>query len=155
MIDNIWPRHAERTAEGTLSLAGCDVRDLAREYGTPLFVVDELDVRARAAEFKAAYDHGDHPFEVFYAGKAFLTVAIARWVHDEGLGIDVASGGELAVALTAGVPGSSIVMHGNNKSRREIEQALDYSLRALVCDSLDELARIGRDRKSTRLNSSH
>ena len=142
MGDAIWPRNAARGADGALLLAGCDARDLARTYGTPLFVVDEDDVRSRAAEYKAAYDHGDHPFEVFYAGKALLTVAIARWVHEEGLGIDVASGGELAVALRAGVPGKRIVMHGNNKSSDEIAAALDHDLRALVCDSLDELARI-------------
>ncbi len=143
MIDAIWPRNAERLTDGALSLAGCDARALAREYGTPLFVVDEADVRSRAAEYKAAYEHGDHPFEVFYASKAFLTVAIARWVYEAGLGIDVATGGELAVALRAGIPGHRIVMHGNNKSRVEIESALHHGLRALVCDSLDELARIG------------
>ncbi|MHB0928130.1 MAG: diaminopimelate decarboxylase [Candidatus Nanopelagicales bacterium] len=143
MIDAIWPRHAERLPDGGLRLGGCDARSLAAQYGTPLFVVDELDVRSRAAEYKAAYDHGDHPFEVFYASKAFLTVAIARWVHGAGLGIDVATGGELAVALRAGIPGEQIVMHGNNKSRAEIEAALEHGLRALVCDSLDELARIG------------
>ncbi len=143
MIDAIWPRNASWPADGVLQLGGCDVRELAREFGTPLFVVDEMDVRARAAEYKAAYDHGEHPFEVFYASKAFLTVAIARWVHEAGLGIDVASGGELAVALRAGIPGHQIVMHGNNKSRAEVAEALDNGLRMLVCDSLDELALIG------------
>lgn len=142
MIDAIWPRTAERTADGALVVGGCDVRDLARDFGTPLFVVDEADVRARASEYKAAYDHGDHPFHVFYAGKAFLTVGVARWVHEEGLGIDVASGGELAVALRAGVPGNRIVMHGNNKSRDEIAAALEHGLLLIVCDSLDELALI-------------
>ena len=142
MIDAIWPRTAERSPEGSLVVGGCDLRDLARDFGTPLFVVDEADVRARAAEYKAAYDHGDHPFHVFYAGKAFLSVAVARWVHEAGLGIDVASGGELAVALRAGVPGSRIVMHGNNKSRGEIAAALEHGLHLIVCDSLDELALI-------------
>ncbi len=142
MIDEIWPRTAERAADGALVVGGCDLRDLALEFGTPLFVIDEADVRARAAEYKAAYDHGDHPFHVFYAGKAFLSVAVARWVHEEGLGIDVASGGELAVALRAGVPGHRIVMHGNNKSRAEITAALEHQLHLIVCDSLDELALI-------------
>ena len=142
MIDAIWPRTADVTADGALVVGGCDVRDLAREFGTPLFVVDEADVRARAAEYVAAYDHGDHPFHVFYASKAFLSVSVARWVFDAGLGIDVASGGELAVALRAGIPGSRIVMHGNNKSRAEIDQALEHELHLIVCDSLDELALI-------------
>ena len=142
MGDAIWPRNASRAADGALMLAGCDARDLARTYGTPLFVIDEDDVRSRAAEYRAAYDHGDHPFAVFYAGKALLTVAVARWVHAAGLGIDVASGGELAVALRAGVPGHRIVMHGNNKSEAEIKAAIELGLHALVCDSLDELARI-------------
>ena len=142
MIDAIWPRTAERTADGALIVGGCDMRELALEFGTPLFVIDEADVRARAAEYKAAYDHGDHPFHVFYAGKAFLSVAVARWVHEAGLGIDVASGGELAVALRAGVPGHNIVMHGNNKSRAEIAAALEHRLHLIVCDSLEELALI-------------
>ncbi len=140
MINAIWPRSADRSPEGSLVIGGCDVRDLAVEFGTPLWVVDETDVRERAAEYKAAYDHGDHPFDVFYASKAFLTVAIARWVYEAGLGIDVASGGELAVAMRAGIPGERIVMHGNNKSRAEITTALQYGLHLLVCDSLDELS---------------
>jgi diaminopimelate decarboxylase len=142
MLDAIWPRTAERTDDGALTIGGCDVRDLARDFGTPLFVVDETDVRSRASEYKAAYDHGDHPFHVYYAGKAFLSVAVARWVHEEGLGIDVASGGELAVALRAGVPGDHIVMHGNNKSREEIAAALEHGLHLIVCDSLEELTLI-------------
>ena len=142
MIDAIWPRTAERTADGALVVGGCDVRDLAATYGTPLFVLDEADVRQRAAEYKDAYGDDDQPFDVFYASKAFLSVAIARWMHDAGLGIDVASGGELAVALRAGVPGDRIVMHGNNKSVEEIETALRAHVHMLVSDSLDELARI-------------
>lgn len=142
MIDEIWPRTAERTADGVLVVGGCDVRDLAATYGTPLFVLDEADVRQRAAEYKDAYGDDDQPFDVFYASKAFLSVAIARWMHDAGLGIDVASGGELAVALRAGVPGERIVMHGNNKSVEEIETALREHVHLLVSDSLDELARI-------------
>lgn len=136
----IWPRTAQRSVEGALIIGGCDVRDLAQQFGTPLFVVDEQDVRDRAAQYKAAYDHGEHPFDVFYASKAFLSVAVARWVHEAGLGVDVASGGELAVALRAGVPGHRIVMHGNNKSVDEITMALEHGLHLIVCDSLDELA---------------
>lgn len=142
MIDEIWPRTAERTADGALSVGGCDVRALAREFGTPLFVVDEADIRARATEYKAAYDDESHPFDVYYASKAFASVGVLRWVHESGLGADVASGGELAVALRAGIAGSRIVVHGNNKSVAEIEAALRAGVRRLVSDSLDELARI-------------
>ena len=142
MIDEIWPRTAERNGDGALIVGGCDVRELAATYGTPLFVLDETDVRARATEYKAAYGDTDKPFDVFYASKAFLSVALARWMHEAGLGLDVASGGELAVALRAGVPGSRIVMHGNNKSSDEIETALRASVHLLVSDSMDELARI-------------
>ncbi len=142
MIDQIWPRTAERNVDGAIVVGGCDVRELAATYGTPLFVLDEADVRARAAEYKAAYGDSDQPFDIFYASKAFLSVALARWMHEAGLGIDVASGGELAVALRGGVPGSRIVMHGNNKSTDEIETALRANVYLLVSDSLDELARI-------------
>ncbi len=142
MLDEIWPRTAERTADGALVIGGCDARALATEFGTPLFVVDELDIRARAAEYRAAYDDATNPFDVFYASKAFSSIGVARWVHEAGLGIDVASGGELAVALKAGIPGSRIVMHGNNKSAAEIDTALKVGVHRLVSDSLDELARI-------------
>lgn len=142
MINEIWPRTAARTADGALVIGGCDVRELATTYGTPLFVLDEADVRERAAEYKAAYGNDEPAFDIFYASKAFLSVAFARWMHEAGLGIDVASGGELAVALRAGVPGDRIVMHGNNKSVDEIETALREGVHVLVSDSLDELARI-------------
>lgn len=144
MIDDIWPRTAERSADGVLSIGGCDTRALAAEFGTPLFVLDEADLRSRADEYKAAYDDAAYPFDVFYASKAFLSVSVARWVHEAGLGIDVATGGELAVALKAGIPGSRIVMHGNNKSSAEIDTALRAGVHRLVSDSLDELARIDR-----------
>lgn len=142
MLNEIWPRTAARGVDDALIVGGCDVRKLAREFGTPLFVLDETDVRERAAEYRAAYGDDEHPFDVYYAGKAFLSVAFARWMQEAGLGIDVASGGELAVALRAGVPGSRIVMHGNNKSVAEIETALEAGVHRLISDSLDELARI-------------
>ena len=82
MLDEIWPRTAERTADGALVIGGCDARALATEFGTPLFVVDELDIRARAAEYRAAYDDATNPFDVFYASKAFSSIGVARWVHE-------------------------------------------------------------------------
>ena len=105
-----------RGPDGSLVVGGCDVRDLARVHGTPLFILDEVDFRTRAAAFRTSYAAGDAPATVYYAAKAFLATRIAEWVEQEGLGIDVASGGELAVALAAGFPPARIILHGNNKS---------------------------------------
>ncbi|WP_433328191.1 diaminopimelate decarboxylase [Spirillospora sp. CA-294931] len=133
----IWPRSARRV-EGAVSVAGTDVRELAREYGTPLFVYDEEDVRSRARAYAAAFHDGD----VHYAGKAFLSVAIARWLKEEGLGLDVCSEGELAVALAAEFPVERITLHGNNKSVRELGKALDAGVGRIVLDSFEEIARL-------------
>jgi len=118
-----------------------DVRVLAAEHGTPLFVLDEEDLRARARAYRTAYLQAGAGI-VYYAAKAFLTTTIARWVTDEGLGIDVASGGELAVALRAGVPGERLLMHGNNKSMQEIEAAVDAHVGRIVIDSFEDIVRI-------------
>jgi diaminopimelate decarboxylase len=134
----IWPRGAKRE-DGVMAIGGVDVRDLAREYGTPLFVYDEEDVRARAREYAAAFHDGD----VHYAGKAFLCTAVARWLDEEGLGLDVCSGGELAVALAAGFPTERITMHGSNKSVGELERALEVGVGRIVLDSFQEIARLG------------
>ena len=135
----VWPRNAARASDGVLRLAGVDVRDLAERYGTPLFVMDEADFRARCREFAAAF--GD-PALVHYACKAFLSVDIARWVADEGLGLDVCSGGELAVALRAGFPPERITLHGNNKSAAELEASVRAGVGVVVLDSYYEIARL-------------
>ena len=122
-------------------LGGVDVRGLAQEFGTPLFVLDEADVRWRARAFRDAYAEAGASW-VFYAAKAFLSVAVARWVHEEGLGIDVASGGELAVAMRAGIPGEALLMHGNNKSMVELQTAVEYRVGRIVIDSFEEIARV-------------
>src|SRR5919198_5593416 len=101
LAPEVWPRNAERRPDGVVALAGVDVRELAETFGTPLFVIDENDFRARCAEHAAAF--GD-PGLVHYASKAFLSVEVARWVAQEGLSLDVCSDGELAVALRAGFP---------------------------------------------------
>jgi diaminopimelate decarboxylase len=134
----VWPRGAGRGADGVLRLAGVDVRDLAARYGTPLFVVDEADFRSRAAEYAAAFG----PECVHYAAKAFLSVEVARWVADEGLSLDVCSGGELAVALRAGFPPERIALHGNNKSVAELAAAVDAGVGRIVLDSFHEIARL-------------
>jgi diaminopimelate decarboxylase len=125
-----------------MTVGGIDVRDLAARFGTPLFVLDEADFRARAAELLAAYDQADRPCDVFYAGKAFLSVLVARWVDEAGLSLDVCSGGELAVAMAAGFPAGRIAFHGNNKSVAELAQALDYGVGRFVLDSFEEIARL-------------
>ena len=139
----VWPAGTHRNAEGALVVGGVDVRDVAREYATPVFLLDEADFRGRAAEFRAAYDPGRA--DVYYAAKAFLSTAVARWAVEQGLGIDVASGGELAVALAAGVPGDRLLLHGNNKSRAEIRRALEAGVGRIVVDSLDEIERIAQE----------
>ncbi|GLZ54743.1 diaminopimelate decarboxylase [Actinomycetospora sp. NBRC 106378] len=135
----VWPRHAARHDDGVVRLAGVDVRDLAERHGTPLFVVDEADFRSRCRDHAQAY--GD-PALVHYASKAFLTTEVARWVADEGLGLDVCSEGELATALRAGFPVERITMHGNNKSVGELDAALEAGVGRVVVDSFAEIARL-------------
>ncbi|MFM1965735.1 MAG: diaminopimelate decarboxylase [Actinomycetota bacterium] len=136
----VWPQGAQRNLDGALVIGGVDVRDAARDFATPLFLIDEGDFRARAAAFRSAYDA--QRSDVYYAAKAFLATTVARWAVEEGLGIDVASGGELAVALAAGVPGDRLLLHGNNKSREEIRRALEAGVGRIVVDSLAEIDRI-------------
>ena len=139
----VWPRNCVRDTSGVMTVAGVDVRDIARDFGTPVFVLDEQDLRSRAREYALAYREAGASM-VFYAAKAFLSTAVARWVTEEGLGIDVASGGELAVAMRAGVPGELLLMHGNNKSEAEIAAAVDYSVGRIVIDSFEEIARVAQ-----------
>jgi diaminopimelate decarboxylase len=138
LAPTVWPRNAARGGGGALEVAGVDVRDLAERYGTPLFVIDEADFRSRAAEFAAAFGAD----AVHYAAKAFLSVEVARWVAEEGLSLDVASGGELAVALRAGFPAERIAVHGNNKSTEELVAAVEAGVGRVVLDSFHEIARL-------------
>ena len=134
---SLLPRAASVDARGRLSIGGCDLADLAAQHGTPLFVYDESELRARAREYLAAFGDG-----VAYAGKAFLCLAMARLVDEEGLHLDVATGGELHVALVAGFPPDRIVFHGNNKSTDELSRALEAGVGRVVVDSFDELDRV-------------
>jgi diaminopimelate decarboxylase len=142
----VWPRHAERAASGVISLAGVPATDLAAEFGTPLYVVDEADARERAVELKAAFDAAFDAVgsraTVYYAGKAFLSTEIARWMTEAGLNIDVCSGGELAVALAAGVDPARLGFHGNNKSLAEIDRGVTVGVGAIVLDSVVEVGRV-------------
>lgn len=142
----LFPATAARSQGGELTVGGVGVGTLAAHYGTPLYVVDEADLRSRARAFKKAYDDAFAPLcggaDVYYAGKVLLNTSVARWVSEEGLRIDTASGGELAVALAAGVEPQNIGLHGNNKSDQEIERALGLGLGRIIADSLDEVERL-------------
>lgn len=138
----IWPATAQRTDDGQIMVGGCEVTDLVATYGSPLFVVDEVDFRTRASTFKAAYDVPDMPADVYYAAKAFLATTIAQWASQEGLGIDVSTGGEMLIALQAGVDPRTILFHGNNKSALEIDRAVSAGIGRIVVDSVTEIDRI-------------
>ncbi|WP_426594699.1 diaminopimelate decarboxylase [Cellulomonas sp. McL0617] len=141
-----WSTGVVRSADGVVTVGGVDVRVLAETFGTPAYVLDEADLRARARGYRRAFETAFAEIgagvDVYYAGKAFLSVAVARWVHDEGLRVDTATGGELAVALRAGIPGADIGLHGNNKSDSEIARALEAGVGRLIVDSLVEIDRV-------------
>lgn len=141
LAPDIWPRHLNRGSDGVVSVAGVAVTRLAEQYGTPLFVIDEDDFRGRCRSMAAAFGGGDN---VHYAAKAFLCTEIARWVAEEGLSLDVASGGELAVALHAGFPAQRIALHGNNKSIDELISAVEAGVGYVVLDSMIEIDRLER-----------
>jgi diaminopimelate decarboxylase len=139
LAPNVWPRNAVRGDDGIVDVAGVSVTSLAQEYGTPLFVIDEDDFRARCREIAAAFGGGAN---VRYAGKAFLSSEIARWIEEEGLSLDVCTGGELAVALHAGFPPERIALHGNNKSVAELTAAVKNGIAHVVVDSMIEIERL-------------
>ncbi|MGV0722035.1 diaminopimelate decarboxylase [Mycolicibacterium elephantis] len=139
LAPNVWPRNAVRGADGVVSIAGVPVTDIAAQFGTPVFVIDEDDFRSRCREMAAAFGGGEN---VRYAAKAFLCTEIARWVDEEGLALDVASGGELAVALHAGFPAERIALHGNNKSIDELTAAVKAGVGHVVVDSMIEIDRL-------------
>ncbi len=135
---SVWPRGARRV-DGVLTLAGVDVRDLAGEFGTPAFVLDEEDFRGRCRDFREAF--GDSA-RVYYAAKAFCSRAVLGWAVAEGLGVDVCTGGELEVAMAAGVPPAAITFHGNNKLPGELAHAVCAGVGHIVIDSFEEIARL-------------
>jgi diaminopimelate decarboxylase len=126
------------SADGALSIGGVEVKDMASHFNTPLFVYDENHLRERCREAVAAFGADS----VIYATKAFLCKAMAKLAHEEGVLLDVATGGEFHVALIAGVPGNRCVMHGNNKSVDELRMAITNGVRHIVVDSFDELERL-------------
>ncbi len=146
LLPQLWPASIGRDAQGRLTVAGVDCVSIARDFGTPAYVMDEADFRARArafvTDFAAPFQALGCGLDVSYAGKAFLCTQVARWVAQEGLGLDVCTGGELAVAARVGFPGERMSMHGNNKSILEIEAALTYGVARIVVDSYDEIERV-------------
>ncbi|MFE4972576.1 diaminopimelate decarboxylase [Kitasatospora sp. NPDC056651] len=135
----VWSRTVSRDAEGVATVGGVDVRRLAAEFGTPAYVLDEEDFRARARAWRDAFGTDA---DVYYAGKAFLSKAVVRWLHEEGLNLDVCSAGELAVALAAGMPPQRIALHGNNKAVDELEHAVSTGVGHIVVDSYEEIERL-------------
>jgi diaminopimelate decarboxylase len=133
----IWPATAERR-DGVVRLGGRSVVDLVREHGTPALFLDEDDLRGRARAYRSSFADLD----VYYAGKAFLCTSVARWIDEEGLGLDVCSGGELAVALAAGFPTERIAMHGNNKSPAELRRSVNAGVGHVIVDSFAEIERL-------------
>src|SRR3954454_17965223 len=138
LMPQLWPRTVSRTDAGAIEVGGVSVADLAAEHGTPAYLLDEVDLRARCRDFSAAFAGAD----VYYAGKSFLCKAVVRIVEEEGLFLDVCSGGELAVALAAGFPAERIGFHGNNKSVRELSRALEAGVGRIIVDSFQEISRL-------------
>ncbi len=138
LLPLLWPTTVRRDAEGVLTVGGMDVRTLAAEYGTPAYIFDEDDFRGRCRAYRNAFEGAD----VYYAGKAFLCKAVVRVLAEEGLNLDVCTGGELAVALAAGFPPERLGLHGNNKSVSELARALQVGVGRIIVDSFDEIDRL-------------
>ncbi len=138
----MWSSHVKTGAE--LTISSIPVSALAKEFGTPSFIMDEADFRDRAAAWNTALKNafGSNAGTVYYAAKAFICVEVARWIKDIGIGIDVCTGGELAVALNGGIDPAKIEVHGNNKSVAEIEKAVSVGVGTIVIDSLYEIERV-------------
>ena len=139
----MWSRNIS-FANGELHLSGISASKLAKDFGTPAFFIDEADFRARATGWNNALrdEFGSHAGTVYYAAKAFISVALAQWIRECGIGIDVCTGGELAVALAGGIDPSKIEVHGNNKSLTEIDRAVSVGVKTIVMDSLHEIDRV-------------
>ena len=141
-VSHVYPLGSRLNERGRLEVGGCDVVELAAEHGTPAYVYAEDDMRARARSFMEAFRARTEHFEVVYAGKAFPCTAVFRLFAEEGLSADVASGGELHLALAAGMDPERLYMHGNNKSPAELDYAIESGLGHIVVDSFDEIERL-------------
>ncbi len=147
-VSHVYPLGSRLNERGRLEVGGCDVVELAAEFGTPAYVYAEDDMRARARTFLEAFRARTERFEVIYAGKAFPCTAVFRLFAEEGLSADVASGGELHLALAAGMDPARLYMHGNNKSPAELDYAIESGVGHIVVDSFDEIERLrGRSQR--------
>ncbi|RFC75840.1 diaminopimelate decarboxylase [Streptomyces sp. AcE210] len=135
---SVWPATTVRGPHGDPTVSGVELPDVARQFGTPVHVLDETDVRERCRAYRSAFPGAD----VLYAAKAFLCRAMVHWVHEEGLGLDVCSAGELELAVIAGLPPERIVFHGNAKSPEDLRAALRHGVGRIVVDSTSEIARL-------------
>ncbi len=144
MSHTVMPMTARINEKGHLEIGGCDCVDLAEEFGTPLFVMDEEHIRSQCRRFLSAFSGRAVEAEVIYASKAFMSLAMCQLVEQEGLSLDVSSGGELYVALKSGFPPDKIFMHGNNKTEGELRLALSSGVGTVVVDSFDELSLLDR-----------
>src|SRR5215218_2059102 len=140
-VSHVYPLGSRLNEQGRLEVGGCDVVELAREFGTPAYVYAEDDMRARARSYLEAFRARVEHFEVIYASKAFPCTAAYRLFAEEGLSTDVASGGELHLALAAGMDPKRLYMHGNNKLPAELDYAIESGLGHIVVDSFDEIER--------------
>jgi len=140
LVPLLWSQTAHKDADngGALTVGGVPLTDLVAEHGSPAYVLDEADFRARAGAFRDAFTD----YDVFYAGKAFLCTTVARWIAEEGLNLDVCSDGELTVALRAGFDPQRIGYHGNNKSPAELRRAVELGVGRIIVDSFDEIRRL-------------
>jgi diaminopimelate decarboxylase len=146
LVPRLWPRTVRRAeSTGALEIGGVSVLDLVAEHGTPAYFLDEDDLRARCRDFRSAFAGAD----VYYAGKSFLCKAVVKIIEEEGLFLDICTGGELAVALAAGFPAERMGFHGNNKSVRELERAVEAGVGRIIVDSFDEIARLGKIAESS------
>src|SRR4051795_3775586 len=141
-VSHVYPLGSRLNERGRLEVGGCDVVELAREFGTPAYVYAEDDMRARARAYLEAFRARAGRFEVIYASKAFPCTAVYRLFAEQGLSADVASGGELHLALAAGMDPERLYMHGNNKSPAELDYAIESGLGHIVVDSFDEIERL-------------
>jgi diaminopimelate decarboxylase len=137
LVNQLWSSTAHKQ-DGVLTVGGVALTQLAARHGTPAYVLDEADFRSRARAFRDAFAD----YDVFYAGKAFLCTTVARWVAEEGLSLDVCSGGELTVAERAGFDMARVGFHGNNKSLGEIERAVALGVGRIILDSFHEIERV-------------
>ena len=138
-VSHVYPIGSRLNDRGRLEVGGCDVLELAKEFGTPAYISAEADMRARARSYHRAFERGSNEFEVLFASKSLPCTAAYRLFAEEGLSVDVASGGELHMALRAGFEPARIHMHGNNKSDEEILFAARSGVGHLILDSFDEI----------------